>query len=122
LKSLNPICECRQPQNPDRLVIKCSNQTCGIWLHASCLAWDVVQRISRQKGLGAGIDSKQQAWKSIDKHHTQNVEDAAAEDDITTAKIVALEAEALKVVITDKKTGNQTEEAVHCLVCKQVVM
>jgi hypothetical protein len=38
------------------------------------------------------------------------------------AKIVVLEAEALKVVITDKKTSDQTEEAVHRLVCKQVVI
>jgi hypothetical protein len=38
------------------------------------------------------------------------------------AEIVASEAEALKVVITDKKTGDQTMEAVHCLVCKQVVL
>jgi len=38
------------------------------------------------------------------------------------ARIVALEAEALKVVITDKKTGDQIEEAVRWLVCKQVVM
>jgi hypothetical protein len=45
-----------------------------------------------------------------------------AEDDITMAKIVVLEAEALKVVITDKKTSDQTEEAVHCLVCKQIVI
>jgi hypothetical protein len=38
------------------------------------------------------------------------------------AKIVVLEAEALKVVITDKKTSDKTEEAVHCLVCKQIVI
>ena len=37
------------------------------------------------------------------------------------AKIVAPEAEALKVVIIDKKTGGQTEEAVHCLVCKHIL-
>jgi hypothetical protein len=41
---------------------------------------------------------------------------------ITIAKIAALEAEALKIVITDKKTGDQAEEAVHCLICKQIVM
>ncbi|KAI4734040.1 hypothetical protein E4T50_15414 [Aureobasidium sp. EXF-12298] len=110
------------PQNPDRLVIKCSNQTCGIWLHASCLAQDAVQRRIQQKGVKAEVDGREQAQKSVHKHHTQSDDDVAAEDNITVARIVALEAEALKVVITDKNTGDQTEEAVHCLVCTQVVV
>jgi hypothetical protein len=38
------------------------------------------------------------------------------------ARIAVLEAEALKVLITDKKISEQTQEAVHCLVCKQVVL
>jgi hypothetical protein len=67
-------------------------------------------------------NGKQQAQGSANKDHTQSVDDTAAEDDITMAKIMALEAEALQIVITDKKTGDQTEKAVHCLVCKQVVM
>ncbi|KAI4853192.1 hypothetical protein E4T44_00993 [Aureobasidium sp. EXF-8845] len=108
------------PQNPDRLIIKCSNQTCGTWLHASCLAQDVVQRM---KGLEAEVNGKRQAQETIDRgDHIQSVDDAAAEDSITMAKIVALEAEALKAIITDKKTGEQTEEAVHCLICRQVIM
>jgi hypothetical protein len=68
------------------------------------------------------VYGKRQAQRSVDKDHTQSVDDAVAEDDITMAKIVVLEAEALKVVITDKKTSDQTEEAVHCLVCKQLVI
>ncbi|KAG9763092.1 terpenoid synthase, partial [Aureobasidium melanogenum] len=116
LSSLNSICECRQPQNPDRLVIKCSNQTCGIWLHASCLAQDAVQRRIQQKGVKAEVDGREQAQKSVHKHHTQSDDDVAAEDNITVARIVALEAEALKVVITDKNTGDQTEEACYDVV------
>jgi hypothetical protein len=86
------------------------------------LAQDVVQRKNQQKGVKAEVNSKEQAQELVNKDHTQSVEDAAAEDNITMAKIVASEAEALKVVITDKKTGDQTEEAVHCLVCKRLVI
>ncbi|KAG9701279.1 terpenoid synthase, partial [Aureobasidium melanogenum] len=119
LSSLNPICGCRQPQNPDRLIVKCSNQTCGTWLHASCLAQSAVQL---RKGVEAEVNGKQQAQEPVERDHTLSVDDAAAEDSITMAEIVASEAEALKVVITDKKTGDQTMEAVHCLVCKQIVL
>jgi hypothetical protein len=86
------------------------------------LAQDVVQRRNRQKGAKAEANGKKQAQGSANKDHTQSFDDAAAEDNITMARIVASEAEALKVVITDRKTGDQTEEAVYCLVCKKVVM
>ncbi|KAI4857739.1 hypothetical protein E4T45_00760 [Aureobasidium sp. EXF-8846] len=77
--------------------------------HDTKVLSDVVQRM---KGLEAEVNGKRQAQETIDRgDHIQSVDDAAAEDSITMAKIVALEAEALKAIITDKKTGEQTEEA-----------
>ncbi|KAG9661512.1 hypothetical protein KCU95_g17603, partial [Aureobasidium melanogenum] len=121
LSPLRLICECKRPQNPDNLIIKCSNQDCGIWLHASCLAQDIVQRKSQQNGVKMETDGKKRARKSINKNSTQRAEDAVAEDDTIRAKIVASESEAPKVEITDKKTDEETEEPVHCLVCKELV-
>ncbi|KAI4844273.1 hypothetical protein E4T44_06279 [Aureobasidium sp. EXF-8845] len=75
-----------------------------------------------ERRLEAEVNGKQQAQEPVDRDHTLSIDDAAAEDSITMAKIVASEAKALEVVITDKNTGDQTMEAVHCLVCKQVVL
>jgi hypothetical protein len=82
----------------------------------------VVQRKSQQQGVEAGVDGKERSRGSLTRHQTQSVDDAAAEDSILMARIVAPEVEALKVVIIDKKTGDQTEEGVHCLLCKHIVM
>ena len=78
--------------------------------------------VQLRKGVEAEVNGKQQAQEPVERDHTLSVDDAAAEDSITMAEIVASEAGPLKVVITDKKTGDQTMEAVHCLVCKQVVL
>lgn len=66
-------------------------------------------------------DGKKRARKSINKNSIRRAEDAVAEDDTIRAKIVASESEAPKVEITDKKTDEETEEPVHCLVCKELV-
>lgn len=82
----------------------------------------MVQRKSQQKSVKAEVDGKERSRGSLTRRQTQTVDDVAAEDNVLMAKIVAPEAGALKVVIIDKKTGDQTEEAVHCLVCKHIVM
>ncbi|KAH6657530.1 hypothetical protein BKA67DRAFT_191026 [Truncatella angustata] len=30
-------CICKEPENPDKTLIRCSNQQCGTWLHDDCL-------------------------------------------------------------------------------------
>ncbi|CAD0106195.1 unnamed protein product [Aureobasidium uvarum] len=109
------------PQNPDHLIIKCSNEACGIWLHASCLAQDAVQRKTQQNGDKAESNGKKRARKSINKNFIKSAEDAVAEDDTIRAEVPTPESEAPKIIITDKKTGDETEEPVHCLVCKELV-
>lgn len=38
LSSVLERCICKEPENPDKVLISCSNEKCGIWLHADCLA------------------------------------------------------------------------------------
>ncbi|KAF3009231.1 hypothetical protein E8E14_008930 [Neopestalotiopsis sp. 37M] len=53
LSSLIERCICKQPENPDKLLINCSNKKCGVWLHADCLAhktlMDTWQRLGTDK-------------------------------------------------------------------------
>ena len=120
-KPLRLICECKKPQHPDHLIIKCSNQACGTWLHASCLARDIVQRKSEQDEIKVATNGRRRSRKSVSKNNIKSTEDAVAEDENITAKIVALESGVPKVEIVDNKTGEETEEPVHCLVCKELI-
>jgi len=127
LKPLRLICECTQPHNPDHLIVKCSNQACGIWLHASCLAKDTIQRKQQEQGIKAepATKGRKQARKSAGRTNgTNNAADdngACAEDENTKAELVAPESAAPEMLVTDKKTGDETKESVHCLSCKELI-
>jgi hypothetical protein len=93
-----------------------------VWLHASCLAQDVVQRKSQQDVITVGSTGKKRGRKSLNKEsNITSTEDAAAEDDNMRVKVVASDSEAPKVEIIDKETEDETEEPVHCLVCKELI-
>ncbi|WDK14429.1 BAH domain-containing protein [Colletotrichum graminicola] len=44
LSSVERTCRCRQPANPDKTLIGCSNKECGKWLHEHCLREDALMR------------------------------------------------------------------------------
>ncbi|ETS87809.1 hypothetical protein PFICI_01637 [Pestalotiopsis fici W106-1] len=65
LSSLVERCICKQPENPDKLLINCSNKKCGVWLHADCLAHktllDTWQRLGPDKPhIGSAAAIKQE--------------------------------------------------------------
>ncbi|THY91154.1 hypothetical protein D6C80_08059 [Aureobasidium pullulans] len=127
LSPLRLICECKQPHNPDHLIVKCSNQACGIWLHASCLAKDVVLRKQQEQGIKAepGTKGRKQARKSVGKTSgTKTAGDdngACEEDENTKAELVVPESAAPEMLVTNKKTGDEAKEPVHCLSCKELI-
>jgi hypothetical protein len=123
-KPLRLICKCKRPQHPDHLIIKCSNQACGVWLHASCLAEDIVQRKDEQDVIKVESNGKKRSRKSVNKNSDNiitSTKDAVAEDDNMRVQVVGSDSEAPKVKITDKKTEDETEEPVHCLVCNELI-
>lgn len=52
LSSVELVCECGQPANPDKTLIGCSNTKggCGKWLHLDCLIHDVLMRVYENLG------------------------------------------------------------------------
>ncbi|KAI9812406.1 MAG: hypothetical protein M1827_004637 [Pycnora praestabilis] len=59
LSDLRPRCVCKQPYNPDKFLIGCSNKGCKLWLHTDCVLDDVLTRVSeRLVGDTNGHDSK----------------------------------------------------------------
>ena len=51
LSSLRRYCICKQPTNPDNILVRCSNQNCAKWLHAKCIEDDVIKRTHEQASL-----------------------------------------------------------------------
>lgn len=85
------------------------------------MAQDIIQR-KNQDVITVGSVGKKRSRKSINKENNiTSTEDAVAEDDNTMVKVVVPDSEAPKVKITDKQTEEETEEWVHCLVCKELI-
>jgi hypothetical protein len=73
------------------------------------MARDIVQRKSEQDEITVATNGKKRGRKSVGKNNIKITEDAAPES------------EAPKVEIVDNKTSEETEEPVHCLVCKDLI-
>ncbi|TDZ38391.1 Chromatin remodeling protein EBS [Colletotrichum trifolii] len=50
LSSVERTCKCRQPANPDKTLIGCSNKPCSKWLHEHCLREDALTRTFERLG------------------------------------------------------------------------
>lgn len=42
LQSIHRVCKCKEPNNPDKIAVACSNSECGVWLHKECLLHDAL--------------------------------------------------------------------------------
>ncbi|KAG7138001.1 Chromatin remodeling protein SHL like [Verticillium longisporum] len=44
LSSVHRTCKCKQPANPDKTLVACSQPNCSTWLHDECLKHDALMR------------------------------------------------------------------------------
>ncbi|OAQ57643.1 BAH domain-containing protein [Pochonia chlamydosporia 170] len=52
LSSAELICNCRTPAHPEELLVGCTSQDCGQWLHEKCLRDAVLKRVYDRLGGG----------------------------------------------------------------------
>lgn len=50
LSSVETICKCGQPVNPDKTLIGCSKGNCGKWLHQDCIIHDALMKTWERLG------------------------------------------------------------------------
>ncbi|CAM1507223.1 Fc.00g068640.m01.CDS01 [Cosmosporella sp. VM-42] len=50
LSSVDLLCKCETPANPDKTLIGCTNNECNKWMHDDCLCHDVLMRVYDQLG------------------------------------------------------------------------
>ncbi|KEY65178.1 hypothetical protein S7711_08286 [Stachybotrys chartarum IBT 7711] len=63
LSSVELICKCETPANPDKTLIGCTNPSCGKWLHYDCLLDDLLTRTYEELGTDKPHVSEQPAVK-----------------------------------------------------------
>lgn len=87
------------------------------------MAQDIIQRKNEEDVITVESNGKKRGRKSINKDNNNitSTEDAVAEDDNMRVEVFAPDSEAPKVKINDKKTEEEAEESVHCLVCKELI-
>ncbi|KAJ3495911.1 hypothetical protein NLG97_g3047 [Lecanicillium saksenae] len=50
LSPVDLVCRCRNPANPDEMLIGCTSSDCGQWMHIGCLRQDVLKCVYDQLG------------------------------------------------------------------------
>ncbi|KAJ3499491.1 hypothetical protein NLG97_g273 [Lecanicillium saksenae] len=50
LSSIDLVCRCQTPANPDKTLVGCTNGACGKWMHLECLRDDVLERVYNRLG------------------------------------------------------------------------
>ncbi|KAI6754220.1 hypothetical protein HG530_012734 [Fusarium avenaceum] len=50
LSSVDIMCKCQTPANPDRTLIGCTSSECGQWMHRECLAHEVLMQVYDRLG------------------------------------------------------------------------
>ncbi|CAH0019471.1 unnamed protein product [Clonostachys rhizophaga] len=50
LTPARPVCKCKTPANPDKMLVGCTNKSCGKWMHDDCLRHDALMRVFDRLG------------------------------------------------------------------------
>ncbi|CZT19474.1 uncharacterized protein RCC_05325 [Ramularia collo-cygni] len=129
---LRLICIDSAPQNPDELILQCSNETCRKWLHVKCIA----ERAAQQADSHAS--GKQNGVNSAAKKRGRPKNPSISNDSSAVAKAVkgkfsseifikdlpqgpdVTPATSTEIIVTDDK-GVQYSEELCCLFCDQAV-
>lgn len=149
-KKLRLICIDSAPQNPDELILQCSNETCRKWLHVKCIAERAAQQAGKvvQTQLSSASDtdlhiayhatSKKNGASSAAKKRGRPKNLFISDESPAVAKAVkgpftseifikdlpqcddAKPATSTEIIITDDK-GEQHSEDICCLFCDEVV-
>lgn len=70
LQAVDRVCRCKEPGNPDKVLIGCPAENCNKWLHEECLKHDVLMRVFEELGTdkphkapGAGVKEEKEEVK-----------------------------------------------------------
>ncbi|EXK75776.1 hypothetical protein FOQG_19459 [Fusarium oxysporum f. sp. raphani 54005] len=100
LSSVELICKCQTPANPDKTLIGCTSSECGKWMHLECIAHDILMQVYER----LGTDKPQQIEGSSVKE--EKPEEA-------TRPLSPIDAEEQKAQSTVNVRDGTTQDNVH---------
>ncbi|PSR99387.1 hypothetical protein BD289DRAFT_38149 [Coniella lustricola] len=59
LSSVDRICKCNEPGNPDKMLVACPNTSCGKWMHEECLKDAVLLKVWNELGANKPYKAKE---------------------------------------------------------------
>ncbi|KAJ6779554.1 hypothetical protein PWT90_05178 [Aphanocladium album] len=68
LSSIDLVCRCQMPANPDKTLVGCTNSDCGKWMHLECLSDDLLERVFNQLGTDRPHIPEPSAVKTEEEH------------------------------------------------------
>ncbi|KAI9698395.1 MAG: hypothetical protein M1836_003975 [Candelina mexicana] len=124
ISALRPRCVCKQPMNPDKLLMACSNEDCEMWLHEDCIIEDTLTKtFDRLVGKTTTDDTDKKSAKRKSGAGAVGKPQKASYSGLFEARIdQGVEKDTpIRVAITDlRKDGIEPgtwEEPVICLAC-----
>ncbi|EXK77361.1 hypothetical protein FOQG_17920 [Fusarium oxysporum f. sp. raphani 54005] len=87
LSSVELICECQEPANPDKIVLECTNPKCGKSLHEECIAHKILIQVHERLGIDKANVSERLAGKEQEPEVTHPLSPANTEEKETQPMI-----------------------------------
>ncbi|KAJ6436685.1 reverse transcriptase [Purpureocillium lavendulum] len=69
LSSVDLVCICRSPANPDRMLVGCSNPECEKWLHYECLLHELLTQVYDDLGMKKPHYNAESPAKAVTETH-----------------------------------------------------
>ncbi|KAJ9419703.1 hypothetical protein FOXG_07017 [Fusarium oxysporum f. sp. lycopersici 4287] len=105
LSSVELICKCQTPANPDKTLIGCTSSECGKWMHLECMAHDILMQVYERLGKdkphqieGSSVEEEkpEEATRPLSPNDaeeqktrsTVNVRDGTTQDNVHVKKAV----------------------------------
>ncbi|KAM5356195.1 hypothetical protein ACJ41O_002841 [Fusarium nematophilum] len=101
LSSVDLMCKCQTPANPDKTLIGCTSSECGKWMHRECLSHEVLMQVYER----LGTDKPHRTEGTIVK------EEKASEE--ATRPLSPTEAEEKETQPTIDVRSGETQDNVH---------
>ncbi|EMC95259.1 hypothetical protein BAUCODRAFT_72155 [Baudoinia panamericana UAMH 10762] len=128
--ALRLICTDRAPQNPDEMIVQCSNTDCRKWMHLRCIAEDAVSRAADGSPPKKKKNGKRKSKADNVVLTAESPALAAAWKGSFTALVYVKgepkdagekRAASTKIVIRDVDEDQEEELDVRCLFCHSIV-
>ncbi|EXK77692.1 hypothetical protein FOQG_17606 [Fusarium oxysporum f. sp. raphani 54005] len=116
LSSVELICECQEPANPDKIVLECTNSKCGKSLHEECITHKVLIQVHERLGLDKANVSERLAGKEQEPEATHPLSPANTEEKETQPMIDARSGET-NDDLRFKKAARESHRETGTLVC-----